>query len=76
MVLETTITLAQVLSVESETRGQGEIVTRLLTSAEGRGHAKKCARRTKEPPLFLPNAGDVPVPFAWVRSGRTLFPVG
>ena len=37
---------------ESETRGQGEISTRLLTSAEGRGYSKKCVRRTKNPPYL------------------------
>ena len=33
-------------------------------------------RRPKDPPLFIPNTGDVPAPFPLVRSGRTFFPVG
>jgi len=33
-------------------------------------HAKK-----KRPSLFIPNAGDVPVPFPVVRSGHTFFSV-
>ena len=71
--LEIKITLAQVVS---ETCGQGEISTRLFTSAEGHGYSKKHALRTKDSPLFIPNTGDLPVPFPLVRSGRTLFPVG
>ena len=61
---------------EHETHGQGEISTRLFASAEGHGSSKKHVCRTKDPPLFVPNAGDVPVPFPWVRSGHTFFPVG
>ena len=62
--------------LESETCGQGEISTRLCTSAEGLGYSKKHVLRTQDPPLFIPNAGDIPVPFPRVRSGRTCFPVG
>ena len=61
---------------KNETHAHGETLTRFLTSAEGHRHSKKCTRQTKDPPLFLPNAGDAPVPFPWVRSGRTFFPVG
>ena len=61
---------------ENETHEHGEISTRLFTSAEGRRYPKKCTLQTKDPPLFIPNAGDVPVPFPWVRSGHTFFPVG
>ena len=61
---------------ESETHGQGEISTRLFTSVQGCRHSKKCVSQTKDPPLFIPNAGDVAVPFSLVKSGCTLFLVG
>ena len=62
--------------LKNETHEQGETATRLFTCAEGRGYSKKRARRTKNPPLFIPNAGDVPVPFPLVRSGCTFFSIG
>ena len=36
-----------------------------------KAHAKK-----KRPSLFIPNVGDVPVPFPLVRSGHTFFSIG
>ena len=58
---------------DNEAREHGEISTRLFASAEGRGFSN-C--KEKRPSLFIPNAGDGPVPFPLVRSGRTFFPVG
>ena len=67
LLLEITITLARVVSVR-ETHGQGEISTRLFTSAEGLGHSKKCAYRTKDPPLFIPSRWfTCPLPIGQVR---------
>ena len=36
---------------------------------------KKREREEKKPPVLRPNAGDVPVPFPRVRSGRTFPPL-
>lgn len=48
--------------LKNETHEQGETATRLFTCAEGRGSSKKHVRPTKDPPLLVPNAGDVPSP--------------
>ena len=37
--------------------------------------AQKAHAKKKRPSLFIPNAGDVPVPFPRVRSGRTFPPL-
>ena len=61
-------------SVSKNETHEHEIATRLFPSAEG--YSKKQVRRTKDPPLCIPNTGDVAVPFPLVRSGHTFFPVG
>ena len=48
---------------KNETHEHGEISTRLFTSTEGHRYSKKRMHPTKDPPLFIPNAGDVPLPF-------------
>ena len=62
--------------LKNGTHEHGEISTKLFTSAEGRGYSNKPALQTKDPPLLIPNAGDLPVPFPLARSGCTFFPVG
>ena len=52
--------------VNQEKSRQGSL---LLQKGAG---TPKTVRRTEDPPLFIPNAGDVPVPFPWARSGCTL----
>ena len=43
-----------------------------LLKQKGAG-AQKARSKKKRPSLFIPNAGDVPVPFPLVRSGCTFF---
>ena len=54
---------------ESETHEHGEILTRLFTSAEGRGCSKSRHERGKTPPPFVPNTGGISVPFHWSGQG-------
>ena len=56
--------------LENETH-EHKILTSLFTSAEQ--HRYSVHTMKKRPSLFIPNAGDVPVPFPFVRSGSTFF---
>ena len=53
---------------ESKTRKHREILTRLLTSAEGCKCSKKHVQRRKTP-IFIPNTGGISVPFHWSGQG-------
>ena len=55
--------------LESETHGQEKSQQGSLLLQKGVGTQKACAKK-KRPSLFIPNAGDVPVPFPLVRSGH------
>lgn len=50
---------------------QGSFLLQEAPVLKKRAHVKK-----ERPSLCIPNAGDGPVPFPWVRSGRTFFSGG
>ena len=58
---------------KKENTGRSRQASLLLQKGTG---AQKAPAKKKRPSLFIPNAGDVPVPFPLVRSGSTFFLVG